>query len=96
VLEVLALLFLVFATLSHVNKLLLSARAFALVQYLAVPSLWFQVALLGLMWYGWWVRWVRCYLAGLDVVPDTEYAVLADPQVLRTVHIAPIIFRSLL
>jgi hypothetical protein len=86
-LEILALLFLAVGTLAHLNELLHSARAYALVQYLAVPSRWFQAVLLGLMWYGWWVRWVRCYLAGLDVVPDAEYAVLKDPQVLvRVVH----------
>jgi hypothetical protein len=80
-LEVLVLLFLIITTLAHLNDLVQSARAFVLMQYLAVPRHWFQVALTSLMWYGWWVRWVRCYLAGLDLLPETQYAVLADPQV---------------
>jgi hypothetical protein len=81
VLELLALLFLAFATLAHINELLQSARTYALVQFLAGPRHWFMVALTSFMWYGWWVRWVRCYLAGRDLVLEAEYPILEDPQV---------------
>jgi hypothetical protein len=88
-LEALSLLFLAATSLAQLNDMLQSARGYALVEYVSVPRHWFQAALAGLMWYGWWVRWVRCYMAGRDVVPDAEYLVLADPQVSRSVMAQP-------